>query len=474
MPGMMQRLLAQRNPLFIGGVFLLLLGLGLALYLYLTPVEAVLFSGLDHDDAAKIAGQLEKLNIPYHVSTDGSTIRVQDTLVPQTRLKLFSSDLALKNGVGLEIFANNDFGMNEFSQNVNLMRALQGELTRTLNSIDGVKQARVHITLPSNSYNHARNQEAKVAIVLETDGQDISSNTVTGVQRLAAAAVPGVTLNSVVILDQKGRLLAGSLVDGDDSNNNTAYNQDRKSGIETDLETKARRLLNKALGNNSAEVAVNIELAYQTRQWRKEEPISYGQLAGLPTGVLQKSHQRTGDINDASPAPAPTTKSAKDKIDNEYEFASGRVVEQLDSNPGYIARINAGIIITTAISNQVHQALQQTLEQALGIDAKRGDRVTITVLPRVSADIVARTTAMASLTQTTIASAAPVRTTNITAKPQPLGGTQLLWLISAVFAVVVVIALLLGRSGSGKKRLSAQHREELLRELQQRLADYKA
>ena len=471
MPGMMQRLLAQRNPFVIGGIFILLLGLGLALYMYLTPVEAVLFSGLDQDDAAKIASQLEKLNIPYHASADGSTIRVQDSLVPQARLKLFSSDLALKNGVGLEIFANNDFGMNEFSQNVNLMRALQGELTRTLNSIDGVKQARVHITLPPTSYNHGSHQEAKVAIVLETDGRELPHSTVAGVQRLAAAAVPGVTLNEVVILDQKGRLLAGSLADTDDAAASTAFNQERKMGMEADLEAKARRLLSKALGNNSAEVAVNIELAYQTRQWRKEEPLGSGQLAGLPTGILQKSHQRTGDVSDTPSVPAATTKPTKDKIDNEYEFTTGRVVEQLDSSPGYIAHINAGIIITTPISTQVHQALQQALEQALGIDAKRGDRVTISVLPRVNNDLVTSSTTAATLTQSPIA---PAQVTNVKTKPTAVGSAQLWWLLSALAALIIVISALLGRSIGGVTRLSADQREQVLKELRQRLAEQQA
>ena len=169
----------------------------------------MLFSGLEPQDAATIVAELDKLKVPYRLGADETTVLVEESQVHATRLKLMGKGVNLRGGVGFEIFNTTDFGVTEFAQKINYQRALQGELARTIMSLDAVKSARVHLVMPDSGLFRRTNQKPKASIALALrDGRSLQSEQVQGIQRLVAASVPQIDASAVTVLDQRGVTLS--------------------------------------------------------------------------------------------------------------------------------------------------------------------------------------------------------------------------------------------------------------------------
>src|SRR5215813_2443840 len=172
------------------------------------PPKAILFSGLEPRDATAVVTKLEALNVPYEQKGDGGTILVPSDQVSKIRMQLASEGLPAA-GVGYEIFDKSDtFGTTAFVQNVNRLRALEGELARTIRSLDSIETARVHLVIPDRQIFAQTNQSPSASVMLKTRSR-LSRGQVTAVQHLVASAVAGLTPNNVAIVDDKGELLAG-------------------------------------------------------------------------------------------------------------------------------------------------------------------------------------------------------------------------------------------------------------------------
>lgn len=170
---------------------------------------AVLFNRLKPADAATIVAELDRKKAPYRLRDGGGTILVPQKAVDATRLSIMNADLPIKGMVGFELFNKNDMGLTEFAQRINYQRALQGELARTIMTLEGVDTARVHlaITEPTIFRDDRKPPKASVTIV-PVAGSAMSPATVAGVQRLVAAAVPELDTANVVILNEKGAIIS--------------------------------------------------------------------------------------------------------------------------------------------------------------------------------------------------------------------------------------------------------------------------
>jgi flagellar M-ring protein FliF len=181
--------------------------------LYFTVLRkpySILFSNLRAQDAATIVAELDKKKVPYHLEDGGTTIKVPQALVDSTRLAVTGDDLPLKGTVGFELFNKSDMGLTEFAQRINYQRALQGELARTIMTMDAVDTARIHLSLaePTVFQDDRRPSKASVEVVPRT-GRQVLPDTVRGIQRLVAAAVPDLSAADVVVLDQQGKVISG-------------------------------------------------------------------------------------------------------------------------------------------------------------------------------------------------------------------------------------------------------------------------
>jgi flagellar M-ring protein FliF len=192
-----------------GMALLIAIALGLA-WLAMRPKYEVLFRDLRPADAATIVAALEKENIPYRLDDGGAVILAPASRIDETRLTIMGADLPLKGTVGFELFNKSDMGLTEFAQRINYQRALQGELARTIMTIDAVDTARVHLTLPEPSIFRADRRAAEASVTLSTrPGRRLTPEMVTGIQRLVAASVPDLDAGGVVVLSAQGALMTG-------------------------------------------------------------------------------------------------------------------------------------------------------------------------------------------------------------------------------------------------------------------------
>lgn len=198
-----QILLAVAVAIVIGGLLVA------AYFAWFRTRYEVLFSNLRNADAATILADLDKKKIPYRLKDDGATILVPSDSVTKTRVDIISGDLPLKGTVGFELFNKSDMGLTEFAQKINYQRALQGELARTIMSMESVEEARVHLTLTEQTIFREDRRPAKASVsVMARSGRTLSAQTIAGIQRLVAAAVPDLDISNVVVLDGDGAVVS--------------------------------------------------------------------------------------------------------------------------------------------------------------------------------------------------------------------------------------------------------------------------
>src|SRR5215475_3625281 len=171
------------------------------------PPKSILFSGLESRDASAVTAKLDTMNVPYEVRGDGGTILVPADQVTKLRMALAQDNLPAA-GVGYEIFDKSDaFGTTAFVQNINHQRALEGELARSMQTIEGISSARVHLVIPERQIFSRDDQQPSASVVLRTAGR-MDRGQVLAIQHLVAAAVSGLSADRVAIVDDRGNLLA--------------------------------------------------------------------------------------------------------------------------------------------------------------------------------------------------------------------------------------------------------------------------
>ena len=189
----------------LGGAILLF---ALWFFVVRTPYVTA-FSNLESKDAVTIVAELERLKTPYKLADGGTSIRVPEDQVDTSRINILGGDLPLKGAVGFELFNKTDMGLTEFAQKINYQRALQGELARTIMSLDEIESARVHLSLPEAGIFERDKRVAKASVTVSTKlGGDIDRKVVHGIQKLVASAVPELDPANVAILDARGELLS--------------------------------------------------------------------------------------------------------------------------------------------------------------------------------------------------------------------------------------------------------------------------
>lgn len=230
--------------------------------------EALLFSGLDTQDAAAVTERLDGANIAYSLREGGSAVYVNSTQVDEARMRVASSGALSFGSVGYEIFDETDaLGTTSFVQNVNAKRALEGELARSINSINNVSGARVHLVLPERRMFSREREEPSASVVLEARGE-ISSGQVEAILNLVATAVPGLSPNKISIMDDRGRLLASP---SEDSSMSATALENNRIAVETNLRDKIRDVVEGVAGPGAARVVVTAELNREQQTIARQE-----------------------------------------------------------------------------------------------------------------------------------------------------------------------------------------------------------
>jgi flagellar M-ring protein FliF len=218
---------------------------------------ATLFTSLRPTDAASIIADLDHKKIPYRLTDGGATILVPADVVDRTRLGVMTEDLPLKGTVGFELFDHSDMGLTDFAQKINFQRALQGELERTIATLDGVDSARVHLSLGEDRIFRDDQVPPKASVTIRMRrGLTLAANAAQGIQRLIAAAVPGLEAANVVILDEQGRIV-GAPPSGRAEPTTLSPADEERRAIEQYYQARARSALDHAYPLAALTVAVS-------------------------------------------------------------------------------------------------------------------------------------------------------------------------------------------------------------------------
>jgi flagellar M-ring protein FliF len=223
------------------------------------PQMTVLFTDLSLEDSASIVKDLERQAIPYELKNDGAIVLVPKDRVPRLRMKLAEAGLPKGGGVGYEIFDKSDaLGATSFVQNINHLRALEGELARTIRGIDRVQAARVHLVLAERPLFSRDKAEASASIVLKVRGA-LEPQQVRAIRHLAASAVNGLKPERVSIVDEAGRLLANG-APGDNAQGVSA--DERQAAYERRLREQIEGIVSSVVGPGRARVQVTADFDF--------------------------------------------------------------------------------------------------------------------------------------------------------------------------------------------------------------------
>jgi flagellar M-ring protein FliF len=260
----------------------LLVGVGSGLYYAISrfnkPEMALLYGDIDMADAGKIVGRLETMNVPVEVKGGGGQIYVPADQVARLRLDLAELGLPKAGAMGYEIFDNQEsLGVSSFVQGIHHVRALEGEISRTIGAMAQVTRARVHLVLPRRKLFSRENDEPSAAIMLSLAGPGrLSNQKIQAIQQLVAAAVPGLAAERVSIVDDRGNLLARG--DGDSTYYSAAQMDERKIAYENRLSQIVENLVGKYVGEGRVRAEVSVEMDFDRVTENNESYIPDGQV----------------------------------------------------------------------------------------------------------------------------------------------------------------------------------------------------
>jgi flagellar M-ring protein FliF len=373
----------RSKQLLVAGVALVALFLGAGGWWVLRSDPAVLFSELRPQDAALLAAELDKLKIPYSIGDHGATLLVDRSQVHAARLKLMGKDLPLHGSVGFELFNGSDFGMTEFAQKINYQRALQGELTRTVLSFREVRDARVHLALPEQGLFRQNQARPKAAITLGLrPGQALRNEQVSGIQRLVAAAVPGLLAQEVTIVDQQGVALTRAS-EAEAEAGGAAL--DLKREMENYLARKAGRVLEQVFGPGQSLASVDLTLNLDQVRVTTEDVLAAPDARGGPAaGVLVRERESARDNQSPEVRGTEARPARGSSMQRDVEYQAGRRVEQVVSQPGAIRRIQVVAVVRQEVGAEQKEQLHRLVAAAVGASTERGDTVVVQTLQAVS------------------------------------------------------------------------------------------
>ena len=258
--GFWEGLTGPSRRLIVGAVLIFVVGIILLMKFSGQTSYATLVSSASADDAAAITSQLNDSGIRYKLTDGGTTVQVPASDLDQARLDLASSNLLDGGGVGFEIFDKSNLGATDFTNRVNLVRATEGELSRTISRLDPVQSATVKIAMPEEQLFTDEQQPTTAAVVVATKtGQDLDAGQVKGITKLVAMAVPGLKVADVTVTDSQGNILEG----GDADVTGTSAASDRlklQSTYERGLQGQLDAMMAAVLGPGKAVTKVNAVL----------------------------------------------------------------------------------------------------------------------------------------------------------------------------------------------------------------------
>ncbi|MFX1673611.1 flagellar basal-body MS-ring/collar protein FliF [Paraburkholderia sp. A2WS-5] len=399
-----------RAPLIVAVAVLVAVVAGLILWSR-APDYKVLYSNLSDRDGGAIITALQAANVPYKLSEGGGAILVPSEQVGEMRLRLAQQGLPKSGSVGFELMDNQKFGISQFAEQVNYQRALEGELEQTIQSIQSVKSARVHLAIPKPSV-FVREREAPTASVLVNlyPGRVLDEGQVAAITHMVASAVPDLPVRNVTVADQDGNLLTQSAASAGLDASQLKYVRQ----VEHDTQARIDAILAPLFGAGNARSQVSADLDFSKLEQTSENyaPNGSPQQAAIRSqqqSIATDSQQSSaggvpGALSNTPPQPAsapitapaagangaPSATPVSDHRDTTTNYELDKTVRHFSQAPGSIKRLSVAVVVNyqQKVDAKGHATLQpldaqklaqveQLVKDSMGYDAKRGDSVNV-------------------------------------------------------------------------------------------------
>ncbi|MGG4675079.1 flagellar basal-body MS-ring/collar protein FliF [Providencia sp. Me1] len=388
-----------------------------ALLLWLrSPDYRVLLSNLSAKDGGDIVGQLTQMNVPYQIADNGSAILVPADKVHELRLKLAQSGLPKGGNTGFELLDKEQFGISQFSEQINYQRALEGELSRTIESLSPVQSARVHLAIPKPTL-FVREQKLPTASVTVglLPGRMLDEGQISAIVHMVSSSVTGLTSSNVIIVDQAGRLLTNN--DNSQQSANSAQIKMTKE-MESHLKQRIEDILSPLVGRANIHAQVTAQMDFSKVEQTSEEykpnqtPDSAAIRSRQNSQSMQNNNGGTGGVPgalsnqpvSAPSAPIETNKDNKDgaqtannrnsvsnsQSDETTNYEVDRKISHTQRQIGVVDRLSVAVIVNyhsqdgengpemKPLPPEMLQQIEALTREAMGFSTARGDSLNIT------------------------------------------------------------------------------------------------
>lgn len=402
-------------PLMIAAAAAVAIIVALLLWLR-SPDYRVLLSNLSAKDGGDIVGQLTQMNVPYQIADNGSAILVPADKVHELRLKLAQSGLPKGGNTGFELLDKEQFGISQFSEQINYQRALEGELSRTIESLSPVQSARVHLAIPKPTL-FVREQKLPTASVTVglLPGRMLDEGQISAIVHMVSSSVTGLTATNVIIVDQAGRLLTNN--DNSQQSANSAQIKMTKE-MESHLKQRIEDILSPLVGRANIHAQVTAQMDFSKVEQTSEEykPNQTADSAAIRSHQNSQSMQNnnggTGGVPgalsnqpvSAPNAPIETNKDNKDaqqttnnrnnttnsQSDETTNYEVDRKISHTQRQIGVVDRLSVAVIVNyhsqegengaemKPLPPEMMQQIEALTREAMGYSTARGDSLNIT------------------------------------------------------------------------------------------------
>lgn len=390
----------KQRYIFIGVLVAIILGIiGISFWYGSKPDYVPLYTNLETKDAGDVVETLQEAGVQYQITETkrGTTVYVPATQVHDVRLSLATQGLPRGNK-GFELFDDSKLGVTEFQNRINYLQAIQGELTRTIEQIDIVQKARVHIVLPEDSL-YKKNEKpatASIMLMLKPD-EHLDSAEVKGIVNLVSHSVQGLTPENVTLVDEAGNIL--------NEQDDEATLRDQRKNLQTltqiemtrkvrdSIQQNIQTMLDNTLGDGNAFVRVSVELDFDARSLDKQTFTPVVDESGIIRSQQDISESYNGQSNTPG-GPAGVQGNipgyvAEDRNANaEYErkestrnYEVNEENQKVVSSPGSIRRLTVAVLVNDTVTELQQESLLRVVSSAAGINLERGDTVSVEPLP---------------------------------------------------------------------------------------------
>lgn len=396
------RSIASPRYIILGTVAIALLIVFSLLSLRLTsPVMTTLYSNLNANDSSAVVTELGRLGVKFDVTAGGSEIQVESSDVLKVRMMLAEKGLPSQASiVGYEIFDKESvLGTSNFVMNVNLVRALEGELARTITALGSIKSARVHLVIPRKDVFKRSDYEPSASVVLTLNNRlDVPKEEAMAVKHLVSSSVPGLSPAKVTIVDSNGKILARAKSTDDDGFSSTGGASEFKFQMEERLQGVINSLLEQAVGAGKVETEVSVDVSVERISVSSETYDPDGQVIRSTQTSEQLAASTSAAGGQVSVANELTGENAEGGGNNEnnqqtnevtnYEIS--KTITSKVNDGGQINKISVAVLVDgkyskDASGNDVYiprgdeemDQIRALVRSAIGFDEKRGDKVEV-------------------------------------------------------------------------------------------------